>query len=143
MTGVRNHEELVAWRLSWELKEGVFAFTATDRVRRDFRFCTQIRSASTSATDTISEGFYRYSSKDFARFLTMARSSLGEVKNQLRHAREREYLDELEFNNLWTLACRAMAATTNLQKYLRNCRPRQVRGKRKCQKPKNPRTLEP
>jgi four helix bundle protein len=121
MAGVRTHEDLVAWRLSWELKERVFAFTALEPARRDFGFCNQIRRASTSATDTIAEGFYRYAPKDFARFLAIARSSLGEVKNQLRHARVRGYLDETTFAELWTLACRAMAATTNLQTYLRTC----------------------
>ena len=124
MAGVRNHEDLVVWQLSWQLKERVFAFTGREDVRRDFKFCAQIRSASTSATDTIAEGFYRYSPRDFARFVGMARGSLGEVKNQLRHARAREYLDASEFTELWTLACRAMAATTNLQTYLRNCAPR-------------------
>jgi four helix bundle protein len=119
MAGVRNHKDLAAWRFSWQLKEEVFAFTANDRVRRDFKFCDQIRSASNSATDNISEGFYRYSPTDFARFLTIARASLGEVKNQLEHARSRDFLDESEFRELWTLACRAMAATTNLMKYLR------------------------
>jgi CheY-like chemotaxis protein len=84
VAGVRNHEDLVCWRLSWQLKERVFAFTATDHVRRDFKFCTQIRSASNSATDTIAEGFYRYSPGDFARFVGMARASLGD--ENLRHA---------------------------------------------------------
>jgi four helix bundle protein len=121
MAGVRNHEDLVAWQLSWRLKEGVFAFTARAPARLEFKFCQQIRSASNSATDSISEGFYRYSSKDFARFLAIARSSLGEVKNQLRHAQARHYFDEREFGELWVLACRAMAATTRLQTYLRNC----------------------
>jgi four helix bundle protein len=121
MAGVRNHKNLAAWRFSWQLKEEVFAFTANDRVRRDFKFCDQIRSASNSATDNISEGFYRFSPTDFARFLTIARASLGEVTNQLDHARKRDYLDESQFDHLRTLARRAMAATTNLMKYLHKC----------------------
>ena len=64
MAGVRNHEDLVAWQLSWQLKERVFAFTARDPTRLEFKFCQQIRSASNSATDTISEGFYRYEITD-------------------------------------------------------------------------------
>lgn len=121
MAGVRIPEDLVAWQLAWQLKERVFAFTARESVRTDFKFREQIRSASNSATDAICEGFYRYSPRDFARFLGIARGSLGEVKNQLRHARARCYVEEDEVVEMLSLASRAMAATTNLQTYLRNC----------------------
>lgn len=122
MEGVRNHEHLIVWKLCWELKERVFEFTARERVCRDFKFCDQIRAAANSATATVSEGFYRFVPKDFANFLRFTRGSLGEVKNQLRHAQSRQYLDEPEFRELWNLACRAQAATTNLQKYLRKAK---------------------
>ncbi|MCM3881325.1 MAG: four helix bundle protein [Vicinamibacterales bacterium] len=124
MAGVRNHEDLVAWKLCWELKERVFAFTAHGPVFTDFRFRDQIRGAACSACDTLAEGFYRYDSRDFARFCSMTRGSLGEVKCQLLHARKREYLNKAEFDEAWTLACRAQAATTNLHTYLRRCPPK-------------------
>jgi len=124
MAAIKNHEDLEAWKLSWELKERIFAFTATGPVSRDFKFRDQIRSAACSACDCLSEGFYRYYSGEFARFCSMTRGSLGEVKNQLRHAKERKYVSAPEFDEMWTLACRAMGATTGLLKYLLKCPPR-------------------
>jgi four helix bundle protein len=114
----------VAWKLCWELKERVFALTAYGPAFQDFRFRDQIRSAACSACDTLCEGFYRYYSRDFARFCSMTRGSLGEVKGQLLHARKREYLGQAEFDEVSTLACRALAATTNLHSYLRRCAPK-------------------
>jgi four helix bundle protein len=69
----------------------------------------------------LAEGFYRYQPADFARFCAMCRGSLGEVKSQLRLAQEQRYLVQEDFDEAWQLACRAMAATTRLQGYLRNC----------------------
>src|SRR6266480_2370378 len=103
MVGVRNHEDLVAWQLCKDLKESVFAFTGSGGACRDFKFRNQIRDASCSAMDCLSEGFYRFYPKDFARFCSMTRGSLGEVKSQLRHAQSRQYLVKTEFDQIWTL----------------------------------------
>ena len=110
MAGVRSHEEL--------------DFTATGPASRDFTFRDQIRSAASSATDRLSEGFYRYYSREFARFCSMTRGSLGEVMNQLQHAQRQNYMSKAEFDEMWLLACRAMGKTTNLLKYLLRCPPR-------------------
>ena len=74
--------------------------------------------------DCLSEGFYRYYSRDFARFCSMTRGSLGEVKNQLRHGQSQDYWSDADFAQAWLLAKRAMAATSRLHNYLRNCKPR-------------------
>jgi four helix bundle protein len=124
MPGVKSHEELASWQLCEQLKEQIFAFTDRAAARGDFKFCNQIRTAATSATDNLAEGFYRYYSRDFARFCSMTRGSLGEIKCQLLHARKRGYLSESEFEDAARLTRRAMAATTKLQTYLRMCPPR-------------------
>ena len=121
MAAVRSHEELKAWKLCWQLKERVFSFTAMVPASQDFKFCNQIRSASCSACDRLAEGFYRYYSREFARFCSMTLGSLGEVKSQLRHARQREYLTGSEFEEVWSLVGQASAATTGLLKYLLTC----------------------
>ena len=118
MAAFRSHEELDAWKLCWQLKERVFAFTATPPASHDFKFCNQIRSASCSACDRLAEGFCRYYTREFARFCSMTLGSLGEIKSQLRHARQREYVSETDFDEIWGLASRASATTTGLLKYL-------------------------
>ena len=74
--------------------------------------------AARSAPDNISEGFYRFNPPDFANFVRMARGSLGEVRNQLRHAHARKYLNDEEFQELSRLCRRAMGACRGLRLYL-------------------------
>ena len=119
MAGARRPEELAAWVLAWELKQKVYAFTKTREAARDGDFCKDIRRAARSAPHNTCEGFYRFSPRDFAQFLSFARGSLGEVRDQLRHALDEKYLSDAEFSELLRLADRAIGANTRLQDYLR------------------------
>jgi len=118
MTGLKSPEEFVAYQLAWELKERVFAFTAAAPAVEDRKFCDEIREAARSAPDNISEGYYRFNPPDFANFVRIARGSLGEVRNQLKHARSKTYLSEPEFQELFHLSNRAIGAATGLRVYL-------------------------
>jgi four helix bundle protein len=119
VAGARRPEELAAWHLAWELKQKVYAFTETGAAARDLDFRRDIRRAARSAPHNTAEGFYRYSPGDFAQFLNIARGSLGEVRDQLRHALDEKYLKDAEFAELLHLADRAIGANTNFQEYLR------------------------
>ena len=121
MAGARSPEEFDAWQLAWDLKERVFAFTATAPAVCDRRFCEEIREASRSAPDNIAEGFYRFNPPDFANFVRIARGSLGEVRNQLRHAHSKKYLNDADFDRLFDLCRRAIGAATGLRLYLMSC----------------------
>lgn len=130
IVGARHHEELAAWQLARQLHREVVKFTATGLAAKDFKFCDQIRSSSSSVPANIAEGFWRYRPKDFARFLAIARGSLGETQNQLRDALERNYVQRRDFDRLWNLSQRAIGATSRLLTYLRHCsapRARRVR----------------
>src|SRR5262245_24927952 len=81
MSAAKRYQDLVCWQLADELEQLVFELTATVPAFRDFKFRDQIRDSSSSATRNIAEGFARYWPRDFARFLTIARSSLTETHN--------------------------------------------------------------
>jgi len=117
--GAKQPEDLLVWNLVHRLKLEVYALTARPEIQKDFRFCHQIREAAASAENNVAEGFWRYSHGDFARFLTIARASAGEVRNQLGDARDRGYLEDKECARLIALADRALAATAALHSYLR------------------------
>ena len=118
--GARDPEELVAWRLAHALKLVVYAITARPDVRRDFGFCNQIREAASSGEDNIAEGFWRYGHGDFARFLMIARSSIGEVHNKLGDGFDRGHLNRDECDQHRRLATRALKATSRLHAYLKS-----------------------
>jgi four helix bundle protein len=109
--GARDFQDLLAWQLSYELKCEVVAFTAGRPASRDYKYCDQIRASSASAPSNISEGFGRFRSGDFARFLEFARGSLMETQNHLIDGRDRGYLDTALYSRLVHL-CRAALKTT-------------------------------
>ena len=88
-------------------------------MKRDLKFYDQLRDSAASAPRNIAEGFGRRSHPDFARFLDVARGSLGECQNHLLDAMDRGYLTEVDFASLNTLSERACGAIAALQRYLR------------------------
>lgn len=121
MAGVRRFEDLVAWRLSEELREYVFEVTSRGSSARDPDYRSQIRRSSASATDNIAEGFGRFRPKEFARYVEIARGSLNETMSQLHRGRKCEYLSHDEYEKAISLAKQALAATAGLQRYLVSC----------------------
>ena len=111
-------EDLIAWQLSYELQQRVFAFTANGVAARDVKFCDQIRESARSASRNIAEGFGRYYPKEFVRFLRIANGSLNETKCHLRDALDRRYVSADEYERLLRLNLRAIKATARLALYL-------------------------
>jgi four helix bundle protein len=116
--GARSIEELHAWRLANELRHEVIAFTASLPPPKDFRYCAQIADAADSACANTAEGFERRNDGDFLRFLTIAKGSLGEVRDRLIGGHARGFLSDERFTAMQTLAKRALAANARLQQYL-------------------------
>src|SRR5689334_2017962 len=61
---------------------------------------SQIRRAAISIPSNIAEGAERESTKDFLRFISMAKGSQAEVETQLILANRLGFLPEEQFNNL-------------------------------------------
>jgi four helix bundle protein len=121
--GAGRFEDLVVWQLSVELRDRIVTLTREGRIAKDFKFCAQIRDASSSAPRNIAEGFGRFKPKPFAQFLRIARGSLDETRNHLLDGQRRRYFDDEEVSRLVALQNRASAAITGLIKYLESCDP--------------------
>jgi four helix bundle protein len=125
MAGVRRYSDLIAWKLANQLEREIFALTQTGPCATDFRFSDQIRESSASATRNIAEGFGRFGSAEFARFLEFARGSLTETHNSVQTGFDRGYWTSDVCNRLSSLAGRSAIATTRLIGYLKTQRKRQ------------------
>ena len=112
--GVKHYEELVTWQLASTLRKRVVEITRRPDVRRDLRFCDQLRSAVASIPANIAEGFGRNTRLEFIRFLRYARGSAFEAREWLRDGKERGHLSEEEFDELWALLDRSTGALTRL-----------------------------
>ncbi len=117
--GAKRFTDLKAWQLSMSLKREIDAIIARLPASRDFKFCEQASDAAGAAPRNIAEGFGRFHHRQFAHFISIARSSLMETQTNLLEAKDKRYVDEAKFLKLWKLSDEAIAVTTGLLKYLR------------------------
>jgi four helix bundle protein len=120
--GVKRFTDLKAWQLSMSLKRRVDAVIARRQASRDFKFCNQASEAAGSAPPNIAEGFGRFHHRQFAHFVSIARASLMETQTNLVEARDKRYVTEAEFQELWKLSDETIAVTTGLLRYLQEGR---------------------
>ncbi|HET8861331.1 four helix bundle protein [Marivirga sp.] len=100
MATIKRFEDLEVWKDAREFTKVVFQITTTEELKTDFAFKDQIRRASISIMNNISEGFGRYSNKDFRRFLDIATASNLEVKSMLYLGSDLKYIPESKLDNL-------------------------------------------
>lgn len=120
---MRRFEDLDVWQVPRELVREIYSLTYGDSFRRDSAFVDQIRRAAVSTMNNIAEGFERGSDNDFARFLFIARGSVGEVRSLLYVALDQNYIDEREFERLCSLCVRSSQMIWGLIKYLKKPKP--------------------
>jgi four helix bundle protein len=82
----RPHEKLEVWQEAMDLVVSIYAFTRTFPKHEQFGLAQQMQKASVSIPSNIAEGAARHGSKDFYRFLSIARGSLAELETQLQIA---------------------------------------------------------
>jgi len=78
-----SYRDLVAWQEAMRLAESVYAVVAELPADERFGLSAQLRRAVVSVPSNIAEGHARGSTRDFIRFIAIARGSLAEVETQL------------------------------------------------------------
>jgi four helix bundle protein len=116
--GAKRFVDLRAWKLGYGLKCRIYDIASRPAVARDGKFCDQIVASSSSVPSNLAEGFGRYTHKDFARFVVIARSSLLETQNHLIDGKDRRHIQQGEFDELWALSDETLGAVTRLLSYL-------------------------
>ena len=124
MGGVRDHQELDAWKLANEVRIRIWQVTSRPGFREHLWLRTQLRRAANSGCSNTGEGFSRYSPRDFARFLNIAKGSMTEIIEHMREVRHFELASPHEADEIESYARRTRGAMTGLIKHLRSCHPR-------------------
>lgn len=87
-------KDLKIWQKSIVLVEACHRVSANLPLEKRFGLTSQIRRASTSVPANIAEGFGRWNSREFLRFLAIASGSLRELETHLVIACRLGYLSE-------------------------------------------------
>ena len=91
---VETFEDLWDWQKGIALVKEVYMLTGETGapLNRDFGLRDQLQRAAVSIPTNIAEGFERETSKEYARFLYIAKGSAGEVRSLLRVALDIGYV---------------------------------------------------
>jgi four helix bundle protein len=80
---IRDHRDLQVWQRLMKLAERVYALVKNFPADERYALGDQLRRAAVSVPSNIAEGAAYQSTKDFIRFLSIARGSLAEMETQL------------------------------------------------------------
>ena len=142
MAGARHYTQLRVWKLADELRREVFALTARPKFARDFKAQQQADDGINSVCRNIAEGFGCGTHAEFANFLVYSRRSLNEVRDAIRAARMKEYVNAGDLQRISDLVHRLHPALSRFIGYLRRTPDpnRNNRGPKRTDKPQRDRT---
>ena len=86
--------DVIAWQKAYELSRRVYELAGGFPVDQRFSLLQQIQRAAVSVPSNIAEGWGRGSTRDYVRFLGVARGSLYELQTQLWLAADLGYIDK-------------------------------------------------
>jgi four helix bundle protein len=96
----KRFEDLVIWQKARKLTKAIYEVTKSGAFAKDFGLAGQIQRSAVSAMSNIAEGYERSGRAEFHQFLSIAKSSCGEVRSQLYVALDVGHIQEVTFETL-------------------------------------------
>jgi four helix bundle protein len=93
---IRSYRDLRVWQGAMNLVDEIYTLTELFPKEERYALAQQLQRAAVSVPSNIAEGFGRSSTKDYRRFLAIARGSVYEIETQLEIARRRDYISSAE-----------------------------------------------
>jgi four helix bundle protein len=119
MATIERFEDLECWKAGRKLRRAAYGFTKVKPFAADYALVGQLRRAAQSVTANIAEGFEREGNREFIQFLSQAKGSVGEVKDELYTALDEHYIAQPEFDAAYTQAEDTTRLIGGLMSYLR------------------------
>ena len=117
---IKEFEELKVWQYAFSLTQKVYELTQQNGFERDYELKDQIRRASISVMNNISEGFDRSGNKEFIQFLAIAKGSAAEIRSMLYIAQSQGYITENQFLEIKNQCLDISRMLGGLIKYIKN-----------------------
>lgn len=97
---IKTYRDLIVWQKAMVLVTDVYSETKGFPKDEQFGITSQLRRCSVSIPSNIAEGYGRFSTKDYLRFLKISRGSLFELQTQLEICKNLNYLSTEQFTHL-------------------------------------------
>jgi four helix bundle protein len=117
---IKSFEELPMWKDARKFTNKIYNLTKKFPSKEVYGLNSQITRSAVSIMSNIAEGFDRFSSREFIRFLVIARGSISEVQNDLYIALDLKYISKNEFQSAYDDAKNIGKQINGFIKYLRN-----------------------
>lgn len=127
MATITDFEDLEIWQLARQLNKDVYPLLNILQESKNFELKGQLDGSAGSVMDNIAEGFERDGNREFIQFLSVSKSSLGEVRSQLYRAFDRDFMDEKELLKLRT-DCKTLG--NKIGKFMTYLRNSDIKGKK-------------
>jgi four helix bundle protein len=132
MAKIEKFEDLECWRAGRKLRQISYRYSRQKPFCHDYALVGQIRRAAQSVTSNIAEGFEREGNKEFVQFLSQAKGSVGEVKDELYTALDERYISQTDFDSAYAVAEDTVRLIGGLMSYLRGAEPTGSKFKRRA-----------
>lgn len=91
---IKHYKELLVWQKSMDLAVEIYTIVKSLPKEELFGLSDQMRRAVVSVPSNIAEGQQRSSTKDYIRFLHIAKGSLGELETQIMLCARLNYMEK-------------------------------------------------
>ncbi len=118
MGSFKRFEDILSWQQARVLCTRIGVLIDEERFKKNFRLIYQIEGSAGSIMDNIAEGFERGGNKEFIQYLSIAKASCGETRSQLYRALDRNYINQIEFQELYDMVISISNLIQKLMTYL-------------------------
>lgn len=98
---IKIYRDLIVWQKSMSMVQLIYTLTKKFPDSEKYGMTSQLRRAAVSIPTNIAEGYGRQSTKDYIRFLLIARGSLYELQTELEISNNLNFVDKNTFDKAY------------------------------------------
>lgn len=114
-----NIEDMDVFKLAHELTLEIYKQTSKFPSEEKFGLVSQMRRSSSSIPMNLMEGSHRNNRKEYRQFVGIAKGSVAELKYQLMLSRDLGYIDQVVYQDLYSITQRVLQMLEKLNTSLK------------------------